>query len=115
MNLFNSCTQNSFAVASIIEYLLKTLKKEYPVLNQAFLRSDNAGCYNEHFFSAFRRYDKRTLDIDIAIISETHLNNKIPDSVVGIENYSLANCLTNKPELLKSPYYKNMIKTDLEV
>ena len=45
VHLFNSCTQNSFAVASIIEHLLKTLKKEYPVLKQAFLRSDNAGCY----------------------------------------------------------------------
>lgn len=45
MHLFNSCTQNSFAVESIIEHLLKMLKKEYPVLNQAFLRSDNAGCY----------------------------------------------------------------------
>lgn len=31
----------------------------------------------------------RTLDIDIAIISEAHLKNKIPDSVVEIENYSL--------------------------
>ena len=45
VHLFNTCTQNSFAVASIIEHLLKTLKEEYPVLKQAFLRSDNAGCY----------------------------------------------------------------------
>ncbi|KAK3747904.1 hypothetical protein QZH41_010207, partial [Actinostola sp. cb2023] len=45
VHLFNSCTQNSFAVASIIEHLFSTLKKEYPMLNQAFLRSDNAGCY----------------------------------------------------------------------
>ncbi|KXJ19969.1 hypothetical protein AC249_AIPGENE15299 [Exaiptasia diaphana] len=33
--------------------------------------------------------DMRTLDTDIAIISETHLNNKIPDCVVGIEGYSI--------------------------
>ena len=45
VHLFNSCTQNRFAVACIIEHLLKTLKKGYPVLNQAFLRSYNAGCY----------------------------------------------------------------------
>ena len=45
VHLFNTCTQNSFAVASIIEHLLSTLKKEYPMLNHAFLRSDNAGCY----------------------------------------------------------------------
>ena len=58
VHLFNSCTQNSFAVKSIIEHLLKTLKNEYPVLNQAFLRSDNAGCYKNGGllrFSAFWR------------------------------------------------------------
>ena len=38
-------TQNSFAVVSIIGHLLKTLKEEYPILKQAFLCSDNAGCY----------------------------------------------------------------------
>ena len=45
VHLFNTCTQNSFAVASIIEHLLKTLKEEYPILKHAFLLSDNAGCY----------------------------------------------------------------------
>ena len=45
VHLFNTCTQNSFAVASIIENLLKVLKKEHTILKQAFLRSDNAGCY----------------------------------------------------------------------
>ena len=45
VHLFNTCTQISFAVASIIEHLLKTLKEEYPILKQVFLRSDNAGCY----------------------------------------------------------------------
>ena len=44
-HLFNTCTQNSFAVASIIENLLKVLKKEHTILKQAFLRSDNAGGY----------------------------------------------------------------------
>ena len=36
VHIFNNCTQNSFAVLSITEDLLVT---------SAYLRSDNAGCY----------------------------------------------------------------------
>lgn len=45
VHLFNTCNQNSFAITSIIEHLLKTLKEEYPTLKQCFLCSENAGCY----------------------------------------------------------------------
>ncbi|KAK3697374.1 hypothetical protein QZH41_002024 [Actinostola sp. cb2023] len=44
VHIFNTCTQNGFAVASVIEHVLKTLKQEYPLISKAFLRSDNAGC-----------------------------------------------------------------------
>ena len=46
VHIFNNCTQNSFAVLSIIEDLLHKVKQEYPVVNSAYLRSDNAGCYH---------------------------------------------------------------------
>ena len=46
VHIFDSCTQNSFAVASIVENLLSTIKKEYPQIDSAFFRSDNAGCYH---------------------------------------------------------------------
>ena len=46
VHLFNTCKQNSFAVMSVIEHLLNTIKIEYPSINKAFLRSDNAGCYH---------------------------------------------------------------------
>ena len=46
VHLFDKCTQNSFAVASIIEHLLNTIKKESPEIENVFLRSDNAGCYH---------------------------------------------------------------------
>ena len=35
-----------FAVASILENTLKTLKTSFPTLKEAFLGSDNAGCYH---------------------------------------------------------------------
>ena len=46
IHLFDECTQNWFAVASIIENTLATLKALKPDLNQVYLRSDNARCYH---------------------------------------------------------------------
>ncbi|KAK3718611.1 hypothetical protein QZH41_004591 [Actinostola sp. cb2023] len=49
VHMFNTCNQNSFAVASILEHLFYTIKQEYPTIRKAFLRSDNAGCYHNSF------------------------------------------------------------------
>lgn len=46
VHIFNNCTQNSFAVLSIIEDLLHKVKQEYPLVPSAYLRSNNAGCYH---------------------------------------------------------------------
>ena len=46
VHLLDNCTQDSFAVASIIEHLLETIKKESPDITNVYLRSDNAGCYH---------------------------------------------------------------------
>ena len=46
VHLFNTCNQNSFAVMSVIEHLLHTIKLQYPTVKKAFLKSDNAGCYH---------------------------------------------------------------------
>ena len=46
IHVFDECNQNWFAVASILENTLKTLKTSFPTLKEAFLRSDNAGCYH---------------------------------------------------------------------
>ena len=46
IHLFDECNQNWFSVASIIEDSLTTMKRQESRLNEAFLRSDNAGCYH---------------------------------------------------------------------
>ena len=46
IHLFDECNQNWFSVASIIEDSLITVKRQESRLNEAFLRSDNAGCYH---------------------------------------------------------------------
>ena len=46
VHVFNSCTQNNYAVASIFEHLFQTLRVEYPQIKKTFLQSDNAACYH---------------------------------------------------------------------
>ena len=46
IHLFDECNQNWFSISSIIEDSLTTMKREKSRLNEAFLRSDNAGCYH---------------------------------------------------------------------
>jgi hypothetical protein len=50
-----------YTVASILEDLLGTISKENPEITQAFLRSDEAGCYhNNLLLAAIRDVSKRS-------------------------------------------------------
>ncbi|PFX25081.1 hypothetical protein AWC38_SpisGene10298 [Stylophora pistillata] len=46
---FDKCIQNWFAEASILESTLVALKTSYSSLREAFLRSDNTGCYHNAY------------------------------------------------------------------
>ena len=46
VHIFNNCLQNQLTVASINQDTLSTLKRLYPKLTGAYIRSDNAGCYH---------------------------------------------------------------------
>ncbi|KAL9966751.1 hypothetical protein ACROYT_G024870 [Oculina patagonica] len=46
VHIFDSCTQDWFSVASILEHLLVSVKQEHPDVETAYLKSDNAGCYH---------------------------------------------------------------------
>ena len=61
VHIFNNCTQNSFAILSVIESLLHKVKEEYPVVTTVYLRSDNAGCYhNGPLLLSLRDVSERT-------------------------------------------------------
>lgn len=51
-HLFDQCTQDWFAVSSIIEDLITQLKVKIPELQTVFLKSDEAGCYHNNFLIA---------------------------------------------------------------
>ena len=52
VHLFDFCTQDWFAVASVIENLLSTIKSNFPLVDKAYLRSDEAGCYHNNLLIA---------------------------------------------------------------
>ena len=43
---FDSCTQNGSTVVSTLQDVLMRLKQQHPEIEIAYVRSDNAGCYN---------------------------------------------------------------------
>lgn len=45
-HLFDQCTQDWYAVTSILEDLFKLVKLKNPELQRVYLRSDEAGCYH---------------------------------------------------------------------
>ncbi|XP_048586205.1 uncharacterized protein LOC116616791 [Nematostella vectensis] len=51
VHVFDQCTQNWFAVHSIIENTLTTIRRTSPEITEAFIRSDNAGCYHSGFLA----------------------------------------------------------------
>ena len=46
IHVIQSCTQGSSVVTAIVQQVLATLKPEYPKINKAYFRQDNAGCYH---------------------------------------------------------------------
>ena len=60
-HLFDSCTQDWFSVASILEDLLVKFKSTHPSISQVYLRSDEAGCYhNNSLITALPSIGERT-------------------------------------------------------
>jgi hypothetical protein len=61
VHLLDSCVQGAFAVTSIVENLLHTIRKDYPSVTKVNLRSDNAACYhNGPLLLSLRYISERT-------------------------------------------------------
>ena len=59
-HFFDACTQDWFAVLSIIENLLSNVRAKNPPITKAYLRSDEAGCYhNNSIIAALTDVSKR--------------------------------------------------------
>ena len=83
-HLFDQCTQDWFAVTSILEDLLKHLKLKNPLLQIVYLRSDEAGCYhNTSLIAAVNDVAKRAvIAVDSYHYSEPQSGKDICDRIL---------------------------------
>ena len=85
VQVFNDCRQNWFAVASICEHVLRTIKEERPQIEKVFLKSDNAGFYhNRAYLVSLRDIGVRVgIDIEWYDFSETQSGKGIWDRKIA--------------------------------
>ena len=70
VHLVNSCRHDWFAVLSILENLLSTIKQGNPEVKKVYLRSDEAGCYhNRKLVPSFQELGYR---LGITIVRYDH-------------------------------------------
>ena len=83
-HLFDSCNQDWFVVASILENVLQLLKKERPSIAKAYLRSKEAGCYHNNFLiCSIRQISHRTgISIEQYDFSEPQHGKDICDRII---------------------------------
>ena len=55
VHIFDTCTQDWFSVASILQNVLTTINKENPSICKAYVRSDEAGCFHCNMLIAARK------------------------------------------------------------
>ena len=77
-HLFDQCTQDWFSLASILEDLLTKLEARNPLIQRAYLKSDEAGCYrNSPLIAAVRDIAKDLVLLYIVIITQSHSLQRI--------------------------------------
>ncbi|KAK3753674.1 hypothetical protein QZH41_003321 [Actinostola sp. cb2023] len=86
-HLVNSCSQDWFAVTSIVEQLLTMIHSEKPHISTVVLRSDEAGCYhNSQLLAALRDVGER---VGISIASCKKKRNRKRKETYSIYIYKV--------------------------
>lgn len=90
-HLFDSCTQDWFAVTSIAENLLCNIRSIYPCVKTAYFRSDEAGCYhNNLLIVALKDVGVRTgITVKQYDYSEPQQGKDICDRIICPLKYSI--------------------------
>lgn len=84
-HLFDSCTQDWFAVVSLLESLIQAIKEQVdPQLKRVFLRSDEAGCYhNVNLYAAAKDVVERmNITVERYDHSEPQFGKDITDRII---------------------------------
>ncbi|CAH1252459.1 Hypp9299 [Branchiostoma lanceolatum] len=65
IHLFQTCTQDSSSVVSILQHTVQQLKEELPTLQSIYIRSDNAGCYHNTLLFQAAKHINQTAGVTI--------------------------------------------------
>ena len=80
-HLFDTCTQDWYAVSSIVEHLLQVIKTKYLAIKKVSLRSDEEGCYHNSMLIA--AINDIALRLNMTVVSydysEPQYNGKFKD------------------------------------
>ena len=64
-HIIDSCTQDWYAVASILENFLKNLRKQHPSITNIYIRSDEAGCHHNNLLIATLKDIGRRIGVEV--------------------------------------------------
>lgn len=70
VHIAERCSQDTLAVARILEHTLRSLKSEHPEISTAYIRQDNAGCYHSSLMIASCQLMKKNISIRRADFSD---------------------------------------------
>ena len=111
-HLFNSCSQDWFAVLSILENLLISVRLSNPKVTTAFLRSGEAGCYhNSQLNVAARDIGQRVgVSIERYDFSEPQSGKDVCDRILCPMKGAIRRYCNEGPDILTARDMSTAIK-----
>ena len=113
VHVFDNCTQNWFAVASILEHVLTTIKSEDARLHKARIRSDNAGCWhNASIILSLKALGERTgIHVERYDFSETQSGKDICDRKIATMKQYIRRYVNEKNDVLTASDVKKALES----
>ena len=113
VHVFDNCTQNWFAVASILEHVLTTIKSEDARLLKARIGSDNAGCYhNASIILSLKALGERTgIHVERHDFSETQSGKDICDRKIATMKQHIRRYVNEKNVVLTASDVKKALES----
>lgn len=113
VHVFNNCTQNWFAVASICEHVLRTIKEERPMIKRVYFKSDNAGCYhNGALLVSMRHIGVRVgISVERYDFSETQSGKDICDRKIASMKSQIRTFVNEKHDVITAEDMKAALES----
>ena len=115
IHLIDSCSQHCYAVASILENLLKNVCERHPSIKNVYIRSDEAGCYHNNLLIASLKDIGNRVGVKIVSYdySEPQNGKDICDRILCPMKLTIRRYCNEGHDILKDNGTKNFYWSDL--